>query len=120
MDFFDKTVNDFDLADIDLNEIDYNYLNITPFLSMAKDMDLSKIDITDMSSMFDFGDMSDLQKKLMEGYLTDDQVLAFKQAYSTGKRRVASILLLPSSFLAQDKTTPKIAAAGSHPLSADC
>ena len=81
MDFFDKTVNDFDLADIDLNEIDYNYLNITPFLSMAKDMDLSKIDITDMSSMFDFGDMSDLQKKLMEGYLTDDQVLAFKQAY---------------------------------------
>ncbi|MDO4379582.1 MAG: ABC transporter ATP-binding protein/permease [Clostridia bacterium] len=81
MEFFDKTVNDFDLTDIDLNEIDYNYLNITPFLSMAKDMDLSEIDITDMSSMFDFGDMSDLQKKLMEGYLTDDQVLAFKQAY---------------------------------------
>ena len=81
MEFFDKTVNDFDLADIDLNEIDFNKLNITPFLSMAKDMDLSQIDITDMSSMFDFGDMSDLQKKLMEGYLTDDQVLAFKQAY---------------------------------------
>ena len=33
---------------------------------------------------------------------------ANKQAYSTGKRRVASILLLPSSFLAQDKTTPKM------------
>lgn len=81
MEFFDKTVNDFDLADIDLNEIDFNKLNITPFLSMAKDMDLSQIDITDMSSMFNFGDMSDLQKKLMEGYLTDDQVLAFKQAY---------------------------------------
>ena len=48
---------------------------------MAKDMDLSQIDITDMSSMFDFGDMSDLQKKLMEGYLDDEQVLAFKQAY---------------------------------------
>ena len=81
MEFFDKTVNDFDLADIDLNEIDFNKLNITPFLSMAKDMDLSQIDITDMSSMFNFGDMSDLQKKLMEGYLTDDQVLALKQAY---------------------------------------
>ena len=81
MEFFDKTVNDFDLADIDLNEIDFNKLNITPFLSMAKDMDLSQIDITDMSSMFNFGNMSDLQKKLMEGYLTDDQVLAFKQAY---------------------------------------
>lgn len=81
MTFFDKTVNDFDLTDIDLNEIDYNKLNITPFLSMAKDMDLSQIDITDMSSMFNFGDMSDLQKKLMEGYLDDDQVLALKQAY---------------------------------------
>ncbi len=81
MEFFDKTVNDFDLADIDLNEIDFNKLNIAPFLSMAKDMDLSKIDIMDMSSMFDFGDMSDLQKKLMEGYLDDEQVLAFKQAY---------------------------------------
>ncbi len=81
LEFFDKTVNDFDLADIDLNEIDFNKLNITPFLSMAKDMDLSQIDITDMSSMFNFGDMSDLQKKLMEGYLDDDQVLAFKQAY---------------------------------------
>ncbi len=81
LEFFDKTVNDFDLADIDLNEIDFNKLNITPFLSMAKDMDLSQIDITDMSSMFNFGDMSDLQKKLMEGYLDDEQVLAFKQAY---------------------------------------
>ena len=81
LEFFDKTVNDFDLADIDLNEIDFNKLNITPFLSMAKDMDLSQIDITDMSSMFNFGDMSDLQKKLMEGYLDDEQVIAFKQAY---------------------------------------
>ena len=79
--FVNMTVNDFDLADIDLNDIDYNYLDVTPFLSMAKDMDLSQIDIMDMSSMFNFGDMTDLQKKLMEGYLTDEQVLAFKQAY---------------------------------------
>ena len=81
LEFFDKTVNDFDLVDIDLNEIDYKYLNITPFLSMAGDMDMSQIDIMDMSSMFDFGEMGEMQKKLMEGFLTDDQVIAFKQAY---------------------------------------
>ncbi|MGN0468777.1 MAG: ATP-binding cassette domain-containing protein [Acutalibacteraceae bacterium] len=81
LEFVDMTVNDFDLADIDLNEINYDYLDITPFLSMAEGMDMSQIDITDMSSMFNFGDMSDLQKKLMEGYLDDDQVLALKQAY---------------------------------------
>ena len=79
--FVTMTVNDFDLADIDLEAIDYTKLDITPFLSMAKDMDLSQIDIMDMSSMFNFKGMTDLQKKLMEGYLTDEQVLAFKQAY---------------------------------------
>ena len=45
---------------------------------------------------------------------------AHKQADNADRARVASILLLPSSFLAQVKTTPKFAAAGSHPLSADC
>lgn len=79
--FADMTVNDFDLKDIDLNEIDYQYLDITPFLSMAEGMDMSEIDIMDMSSMFNFGNISDFQKKLMEGFLTDEQVLAFKQAY---------------------------------------
>lgn len=81
LDFVDMTVNDFDLADIDLKEIDYNYLDITPFLSMAENVDLTQIDITDMSSIFNFGDLSDLQKKLMEGFLNDEQVLALKQAY---------------------------------------
>lgn len=81
LEFVNMTVNDFDLVDIDLNEIDFNYLDITPFLSMAGDMDLSEIDIMDMSSMFNFGDLSDLQKKLMEGYLSDEQVVALKQAY---------------------------------------
>ena len=79
--FMTMTVNDFDLVDIDLNDINYDYLDITPFLSMAENMDLSQIDIMDLSSLFDFSDMTAFQKKLMEGYLTDEQVLAFKQAY---------------------------------------
>ena len=81
MEFVDMTVNDFDLVDIDLKLIDMKYLDIAPFISMAGDIDLSEIDITDMTAMFDFGDMTDLQKKLMEGYLNDDQVLSLKQAY---------------------------------------
>ncbi len=81
LEFMDLTVNDFDLVDIDMSLINMQYLDIGPFMSFAGDMDLSEIDITDMSSMFDFGDMTDLQKKLMEGYLNDDQVLALKQAY---------------------------------------
>lgn len=79
--FVDLTVNDFDLVDIDMNEIDMQYLDITPFMSMAENIDLSQVDIMDMSSMFNFGDMSDIQKKLMEGYLSDEQVIALKQAY---------------------------------------
>ncbi len=81
LEFMNLTVNDFDLVDIDMSRINMQYLDIGPFMSFAGDMDLSEIDITDMSSMFDFGDMTDLQKKLMEGYLNDDQVLALKQAY---------------------------------------
>lgn len=81
MEFIDLTVNDFDLVDIDMKLIDMKYLDIGPFMSMAGDIDLAEIDIMDMSSIFDFGDMTDLQKKLMEGYLNDEQVLALKQAY---------------------------------------
>jgi len=79
--FVNLTVNDFDLADIDLNKIDMAYLDVAPFMSMAGDIDLSQIDITDLSSLFSFGDMTDMQKKLMEGYLNDEQVIALKQAY---------------------------------------
>ncbi len=75
------TVNDFDLADVDLSIIDFNYLDYTPFLSMAEEMDMSEINMMDMASMFGFDDMSNLQKKLMEGFLSDEQVLALKQAY---------------------------------------
>ena len=77
------TVNDFDLADIDLTQIDYTKLNLTPFMSMLKDIDLSQIDILhfDITDLMDFSDMSALQKKIMEGFLNDEQVLAFKQAY---------------------------------------
>lgn len=81
LEFMELSVNDFDLADIDMSLIDMNYLDIGPFMSMAGNIDLSQIDIMDMSSLFNFGDMSDLQKKLMEGYLNDDQVIALKQAY---------------------------------------
>ncbi len=81
LEFVDLTVNDFDLADIDLNKIDMAYLDIAPFMSMAGNIDLSQVDITDLSSLFSFGDMTDMQKKLMEGYLNDEQVIALKQAY---------------------------------------
>ncbi len=79
--FFELDVNDFDLVDIDLTQIDFTKLDITPFLSMAAEMDLSQINIMDLQSLFDFSDISDLQKKLMEGYLNDEQVIAMKQAY---------------------------------------
>ena len=75
------TVNDFDLADVDLSIIDYNLLDFKPFMSMAQDMDIADIDMSNMAAMFGFDNMSELQKKLMEGFLTDDQVLALKQAY---------------------------------------
>lgn len=75
------TVNDFDLADVDLGLIDFTYLDYGPFMSMAEDMDMAEIDITDMGAMFGFDDMSELEKKLMEGFLSDEQVLAIKQAY---------------------------------------
>ena len=81
LEFMDLTVNDFDLKDIDLRKIDMAYLDLGPFMSMAGDIDLSQVDITDLSSLFSFGDMTDMQKKLMEGYLNDEQVIALKQAY---------------------------------------
>ncbi len=75
------TVNDFDLADVDLSIIDYTYLDYKPFLSMAEGMDMAEVDMSNMGAMFGFDDMSELEKKLMEGFLTDEQVLALKQAY---------------------------------------
>ena len=79
--FSNLTVNDFDLADVDLSLIDFKYLDYTPFLSMAGEMDMAEVNIMDMGSMFGFDNMTDLQKKLMEGFLTDEQVVAIKQAY---------------------------------------
>ncbi len=79
--FSNLTVNDLDLADVDLSIIDYNLLDFTPFMSMAEGMDISEIDMSNMGAMFGFDNMSELQKKLMEGFLSDEQVLALKQAY---------------------------------------
>lgn len=81
LEFMNIGINDFDLVDIDLSLIDMNYLDITPFMDMVENIDLAEIDITDMSSVFSFGEMSNLQKKLMEGYLSDEQIIALKQAY---------------------------------------
>ncbi len=79
--FSTLTVNDFDLADVDLGLIDFTYLDYGPFMSMAEGMDISELDMTNMAAMFGFDDMSELEKKLMEGFLSDEQVLAIKQAY---------------------------------------
>ena len=81
--FVTLSVNDFSLADVDLSKIDFTKLNIQPFLSMMKDLDLSQIDLLnfDITQLIDFSDMSALQKRIVEGFLTDEQVLAFKQAY---------------------------------------
>ena len=77
------TVNDFSLADIDMSLIDFTYLDLAPFMSMMENIDISQIDILnfDITDIMDFSNMSELQKKLIEGYLSDEQVLAFKQAY---------------------------------------
>jgi putative ABC transport system permease protein len=81
--FSDLTVNDFSLADVDLSIVDFSLLNLQPFMSMLEDIDLSQIDILnfDITDFIDFSDMSALQKRIVEGYLNDDQVLAIKQAY---------------------------------------
>ena len=79
--FSTLTVNDFDLKDVDLSLIDFTYLDYGPFMSMAEGMDLSQLDMTNMAAMFGFDNMTELQRKLMEGFLSDEQVIALKQAY---------------------------------------
>ncbi|MCR5042081.1 MAG: FtsX-like permease family protein, partial [Clostridia bacterium] len=79
--FFDLTVNDFDLTDIDLTVIDFKYLDVKPFLSMLENIDLTQIDLADLAALFNFDSVTEFQKKLMEGFLDDAQVLAMKQAY---------------------------------------
>ncbi len=123
LDFVKLNVNDFDLADIDLNDIDIKYLNLAPFMSLVDGIDITKIDISNinLSSTIGFGSMSDLQKKLVEGFLTDEQVIALKEAYVdtvTSKRSYDStmktlgyqsaeapkaIYFYPKSFDAKDK-----------------
>ncbi len=123
LDFVKLSVNDFDLADIDLNDIDIKYLDLGPFMSLVDGIDISKIDITNinLSSTIGFGSMSELQKKLVEGFLSDEQVIALKQAYIdtvTAKRSYdntmdvlgyqsadtpKAIYFYPKSFEAKDK-----------------
>ena len=121
--FTNLTVNDFSLADIDLSVIDFKYLDLTPFMSLMEGIDLSQIDILNLNiaDLIDFSDMTELKKKLMEGFLSDEQVIAFKQAYidtlnaqcSLEKTYAAigyssadapsSIYLYPKSFEAKDE-----------------
>ncbi len=121
--FTNLTVNDFSLADIDLSIIDFQYLDLTPFMSLMEGIDLSQIDILNLNiaDLIDFSDLSDLKKKLMEGFLSDEQVIAFKQAYidtleaqcslektyaSIGYATAdapSSIYLYPKSFEAKDE-----------------
>ena len=123
LEFTNLTVNDFSLADIDLSIIDFKYLDLTPFMSLMEGIDLSQIDILNLNiaDLIDFSDMTDLKKKLMEGFLSDEQVIAFKQAYidtlnaqcSLEKTNAAigyssvdapsSIYLYPKSFEAKDE-----------------
>ncbi len=123
LEFSNLTVNDFSLVDIDLSVIDFKYLDLTPFMSLMEGIDLSQIDILNLNiaDLIDFSDLTDLKKKLMEGFLTDEQVLAFKQAYidtinaqcSPEKTYAAigystpdspsSIYLYPKSFEDKDK-----------------
>lgn len=123
LEFTNLTVNDFSLADIDLSIIDFQYLDLTPFMSLMEGIDLSQIDILNLNiaDLIDFSDMTDLKKKLMEGFLSDEQVIAFKQAYidtlnaqcslektyaSIGYSTAdapSSIYLYPKSFEAKDE-----------------
>jgi len=126
LEFNTLTVNDFDLADIDFNDIDFTHLNLAPFMSLLGDFDISNVDITDLGGMMGFGDMSELQKKLIEGYLNDAQVLALKQAYVdtlnakcsyaqtlenlgyNDKEKPTSIYFYPKNFDAKDEVSEMI------------
>ena len=84
--FVTYSINDFDIKDIDLSQINLQYLDLEPFMSLLSDFDMSEMDIsgmitTTLTSGFNLGDMTELQKKLVEGYLNDEQVIAIKQAY---------------------------------------
>ena len=86
LEFVTYSINDFDIKDIDLSQIDLKYLNLEPFMSLLSEFDLGEMDMSSMltstlMSGFNLGDMTELQKKLIEGYLNDEQVIAIKQAY---------------------------------------
>ena len=86
LEFVNYSINDFDIKDIDLSQIDLKYLDLEPFMSLLSEFDIGNMDITSMltstlTSGFDLGNLTELQKKLVEGYLNDEQVIAIKQAY---------------------------------------
>ena len=86
LEFVNYSINDFDIKDIDLSQIDLQYLDLEPFMSLLGELNMGEMDFSGMltstlTSGFNLGSMTELQKKLIEGYLSDEQVIAIKQAY---------------------------------------
>ena len=109
LEFMNLTVNDFDLADVDLSKLNMQYLDFSPFMSMLpEDLDLSQIDIMniDFSSFIDFGDMTSLQKKIMEGVLDESMVIALKQCYIDSINAECSYDKTMSTLGYQDANSP--------------
>ena len=106
--FSDLDVNDFSLADVDLSIIDFTLLDYTPFMRLLENIDLSQIDLLNfkITDFIDFSDMSEFKKKLMEGYLDDDQVLALKQAYVDTLKNQCSLENTYKQLGYSDETKP--------------
>ncbi len=79
--FASTNLSEIRLADIDFSKIDMNKLDFTPFMSMAGSIDLSTVDLTDMSSVIDFSSITPLMQSMMESFLTEEQANALKKAY---------------------------------------
>lgn len=111
LDFVNYSINDFDIKDIDLSQIDLKYLDLEPFMSLLGEFNIGEMDITSMlsstlTSGFDLGNLTELQKKLVEGYLNDEQVIAIKQAYIDSMNAKCSYDQTMATLGYQDVDTP--------------
>ena len=109
--FVTYSINDFDIKDIDLSQIDLKYLDLEPFMSLLGEFNIGEMDITSMltstlTSGFDLGNLTELQKKLVEGYLNDEQVIAIKQAYIDSMNAKCSYEQTMTTLGYQDADSP--------------